>query len=75
MNERERFVAAFNTLLEKNPRQAPGPTAINRLMGGRTSSMNKLPGRLSGLRREMLKEAGFRYVNTSDWGMQYRWRL
>ena len=72
VNERTRFEAAFNALLEENPHRAPGPTEINKRMG-RKSSMNKLPGRLSTLRIEMLRDAGFIRQNYGYWGQNWRW--
>jgi hypothetical protein len=54
---RERFRKAFAEELALHPDKAPGPAALARRMGWRNT--NDLPGRVTGLRRELLKEAGF----------------
>ena len=59
--EETRFEDAFYAVLARNPRQAPGPTAINLELGrehGRTP-LNVLNGRMSRLRRYLLMENGF----------------
>lgn len=66
--EEARFIWAFNECLRLNPRKAPGPTAINLLLG-KPPPLNILPGRQSVLRRRLLEEAGF--VQSGKWG---RWR-
>lgn len=65
-------MSAFNALLEADPAAAPHPTAINLAMG-RKASLNKLPGRLSKLRIEMLVAAGFVRKRNSSWN-SYTWR-
>lgn len=62
--ERERFEAAFYAVLSKSPDRPPGPTSINRELGKADnpryrSPMNVLNGRMSVLRRQLLKDNGF----------------
>ncbi len=65
--EQARFVWAFEECLRREPNKAPGPTAINLLLGKRPP-LNVMPGRQSVLRRRLLVEAGF--VQDHKWG---RW--
>lgn len=69
--EATRFTDAFYTVLRRNPNQAPGPTAINRELGKEVTArtpLNVLNGRMSALRKKLLKENGF--VQDEKWG---RW--
>lgn len=62
--EAERFTAAFNAVLARNPDKAPGPTEINQELGKHKnekyrSPMNILNGRMAALRITLLEDAGF----------------
>lgn len=62
--EEGRFTEAFYAVLEREPNKPPSPTQINRELGKDTnpryrSPMNVLNGRMSVLRRRLLKENGF----------------
>lgn len=67
--EEARFRWAFNECLRVNPNKAPGPTAINILLG-KPPPLNVLTGRKSVLRRQLLQDAGF--VQNAKWGRWYR---
>lgn len=67
--EEARFRWAFEECLRQNPDKAPGPTAINMLLG-KKPPLNILPGRQSVLRRLLLEEAGF--VQDAKWGRWHR---
>jgi hypothetical protein len=56
--EEARFRWAFEECLRQNPDKAPGPTAINLLLG-KKPPLNQLRGRQSVLRTRLLREAGF----------------
>lgn len=63
--EEGRFTEAFYAVLKENPNKPPSPTQINRWLGKDTnpnyrSPMNVLNGRMSGLRRRLLLENGFK---------------
>jgi hypothetical protein len=64
--EEAKFRAAFAALLEADPATPPGPAPLARAMGW---TNRQLPGRLSKLRRRMLRDAGF-YLDDRD----NRWR-
>jgi len=59
--EEARFRAAFAKVLAADPDHAPGPTALAREMGWSNRQLN---GRVTGLRRALLREAGFRFNET-----------
>lgn len=54
--ERDRFVAAFNAILARDEKPTPG--ALNREQG--FDVRRAIPGRLTGLRIEMLLAAGYK---------------
>ena len=57
MTERERLEAAFAAALAEHPNVAPGPSVLNAAMGLRGG--NKINGRMTRRRTELLEEAGF----------------
>lgn len=67
--EEARFRWAFEECLRLKPDEAPGPTAINVLLGTRPP-LNVLRGRQSVLRRQLLEEAGF--VQNEKWRRWHR---
>lgn len=67
--EEARFKWAFEECLRRDPNKAPGPTAINTLLGKRPP-LNMLRGRQSVLRRQLLEEAGF--VQNEKWRRWHR---
>jgi hypothetical protein len=71
--EERRFREAFAAVLARDPDTPPGPTAINMELRKHESDtyhtpLNVLNGRMSALRTQLLKEAGF--VQTEKWA---RW--
>lgn len=64
MTERDRFVEAFNGLIAEGV--FPSPGALNLRQG--FDARRSIPGRLSGLRQEMLKDAGYVFdARTTRW--------
>ena len=75
MNEEARFIEAFNEVLAQDPNTPPGPTAINRLLNEKYDRKrertpdNTLNGRMSTLRRRLLREAGFKQeIHINEYG-------
>lgn len=66
MTERERFVAAFEAIVARGSKPTPG--ALNREQG--FDVRRAIPGRLSGLRIEMLLAAGY---EPTPYGRTLRW--
>lgn len=64
--ERARFVWAFEECLRRDPDRAPSPTQINMLLE-HPPPLNILAGRLSVIRRELLREHGFVKDETERW--------
>lgn len=56
-SERDRFVTAFKVLIDRG--EFPSPGALNREQGHHTR--RSIPGRLTGLRMELLTEAGYHF--------------
>ena len=67
--EETRFIEAFNRVLERDPDNPPGPTAINVELG-KKPPLNIMNGRMNALRRRLLAEAGF--VQDAKWSRWYR---
>jgi hypothetical protein len=63
--EEAKFRAAFIAELEDDPNRPPRPATLCRAMGWNS---RQLPGRLSKLRRKMLRDAGF---VQSDWDSRW----
>ena len=63
-----RFVDAFNLVLAKDPDTPPGPSAINKALG-RKGVLNRINGRETALRTELLESSGFVKDNEAN-----RWR-
>lgn len=68
--EEARFRWAFEEVLRQDPNKAPGPTAINLVLGKDHPPFNTLRGRQSVLRTRLLREAGF--VQSKKWGRWHR---
>lgn len=73
--EETRFIEAFNEVLTQDPNTPPGPTAINRLLNEKYDRKRKrtpdntLNGRMSGVRRRLLREAGFvQHESVNEYG-------
>jgi hypothetical protein len=69
LTERERFIAAFEAILARG--ETPTPGRLNREQG--FNARRQIPGRLSGLRRELLLAAGF-VQGPSTGGSLGRWK-
>lgn len=54
----ERLIQVIETMIKLEPDVAPGPTAINEMMG-RRGKLNNLSGKDAALRAQILKKHGF----------------